>query len=191
MCGRYSLFVDQDSREIMKIIQEASARHPSVELKTGEIFPTNAAPILKQESERICPDAAIWGFPHFKDKGVIINARSETVFEKKIFRESVLFRRCAIPSTGFYEWSQDEARQKYRFLLPQSNVLYMAGIYNEYKGKQRYVILTTESNASIREIHHRMPVVLLPNQIERWIEDANSTSDILYGKFPSLAHTVA
>ena len=191
MCGRYSLFTDEQNKEILKIIQEVSAKHPSVEMKTGEIFPTNIAPILKQENGSIHPDAAIWGFPHFKNKGVIINARSETAFEKKMFRESLIFRRCVIPSTGFYEWSQDEAHQKYRFLLPQSNVLYMAGIYNEYKGEQRYVILTTEGNESIREIHHRMPVVLLPNQIEQWIEDSNSTSEILRGEFPSLVYTVA
>ena len=37
MCGRYSLFMDQDAIEIANIIEEVSREHPSVELKTGEI----------------------------------------------------------------------------------------------------------------------------------------------------------
>ena len=60
------------------------------------------------------PDAGgriTWGFPGFDKKGVIFNARSETALEKKTFRDSVKERRCIIPATGFYEWS--EKKDKY------------------------------------------------------------------------------
>lgn len=36
MCGRYNLFMDQDTIEIANIIEEVSREHPNVELKTGE-----------------------------------------------------------------------------------------------------------------------------------------------------------
>lgn len=35
----------------------------------------------------------------------LINARSETVFEKPSFKSSIKRRRCLIPADGFYEWT--------------------------------------------------------------------------------------
>lgn len=185
MCGRYSLFTDEDNREILRIIQNVSSRHP--EMKTGEVFPSNVAPILRLEGGTVQADAAAWGFPHFSRKsGVIINARAETAFEKALFRDSLLSRRCVIPSTGFYEWSQDEAHQKYRFVLPNSHAVYMAGFYKEYQGVMRYVILTTQGNASIRDIHHRMPVILLPDMLDEWIKSPEKTAAFLQAQQPAL-----
>lgn len=186
MCGRYSLFTDDDNREILRILQEINERRPQTTVKTGEIFPTNTAPILKLEQGALRPDAAIWGFPNFARKGVIINARSETAAEKKLFRESFLSRRCVVPSTGFYEWSQDKAHQKYRFFLPGSEILYMAGLYSMYNDEERYIILTANSNDSIRDIHSRMPAVLPPEKLQDWLEDSNKATDILRSPFPSL-----
>ena len=186
MCGRYSLFTDDDNLEILRILQEVSERRPNAAVKTGEVFPTNTAPILKLEQGIIRPDAAVWGFPNFARKGVIINARSETAAEKKLFRESLFSRRCIVPSTGFFEWSQDKAHQKYRFYLPESDILYMAGLYSVYNQEERFVILTTEGNASIRDIHHRMPVVISPDHLRYWLGEPNAALQILSGSFPML-----
>ena len=186
MCGRYSLFTDGENREILQILQEVSERCPNAAVKTGEVFPTNTAPILKLEQGIIRPDAAVWGFPNFARKGVIINARSETAAEKKLFRESLFSRRCIVPSTGFFEWSQDKAHQKYRFYLPESDILYMAGLYSVYNQEERFVILTTEGNASIRDIHHRMPVVISPDNLQYWLGEPDAALQILSGSFPML-----
>lgn len=102
MCGRYYID-DETSREIEKIIKDIDSRNSNKNYKTGEIIPTNTVPILVSQQESITPNLCIWGFPNFKNKGVIINARSETAFEKKTFRESLLSRRCIIPANGFYE----------------------------------------------------------------------------------------
>jgi hypothetical protein len=76
---------------------------------------------------------AVWGFPNFRSKsGVIINARAETALDKKTFRESLLSRRCVIPSTGFFEWTKTGAKKKYLFRETGKSLLYMAGIYNDY-----------------------------------------------------------
>ena len=91
-----------------------------------------------------------------------------------------------MPSTGFYEWSQDKAHQKYRFFLPGSEILYMAGLYSMYNDEERYIILTANGNDSIRDIHSRMPAVLPPEKLQDWLEDSNKATDILRGPFPSL-----
>ena len=120
----------------------------------------------------------------FDKKGVIINARAETVFEKKTFRDSVINRRCVIPSTGFYEW--DSARRKYLFRLEGTNTLYMAGIYSYYQDEPRFVILTTQANDSMKDVHNRMPLVIYKSEIETWIMDDKATGDILHRVPPML-----
>lgn len=109
-----------------------------------------------------------WGFPKWTSKGVIINARSETAAEKSMFRKSLLQRRCVVPATGFYEWNHK--KQKYKFNLPNHELLYLAGIWNEYEGEKHFVILTTAANEAMKDIHNRMPVILKKNIINQWVK---------------------
>ena len=115
MCGRYSLAPEQ-SKEIAQIVAEVQARFGAASIHTGEIFPTNAAPVLLPDGQKMTPKPMTWGFPSFKGKGVIINARGETALDKPMFRRSLLERRCIVPTTGFYEW--DGQKRKYHFRLP-------------------------------------------------------------------------
>ncbi|MGB8451923.1 MAG: SOS response-associated peptidase [Anaerocolumna sp.] len=212
MCGRYYVD-DETSREIRKILEQIDAKcerktlsHPNIQGSTagwtaecngskyennkrsyGEIFPTNSAPMLAAFHEKIEPELSIWGFPNYYNKGVLINARAETVLDKKTFRESVFSRRCVIPSNGFYEW--DRNKKKILFKKEESDVLYMAGIYNFYQEECRFVILTTQANESMAEVHNRMPVVLKRDDMEKWILDNNSISRILQQIPPLLTRT--
>lgn len=191
MCGRYSLFDEQNNTEINQIIENINHNYPNAQIKTGEIYPTNLAPILVQQQENIVPLPVIWGFPKFQGKGVIINARSETAAQKKTFRDSLLQRRCLVPSTGFYEWSQDTHKQKYLFTLPGENVLYLAGIYNQYQDEQRFVILTTSANASMADIHNRMPVILPKSKTQEWLKNTDAALHYLSSSMPALQHMEA
>lgn len=188
MCGRYSLFFDDEyDYDIAKMMDILKQHYPQTEIKQGEIYPTNTAPVWVKQNSEIAPVPYSWGFPNFRSKGVIINARAETAEEKKLFKDSLLNRRCVIPSTGFYEW--DKSKQKYLFNLPESRILYMAGFYNFFKDEPRFIILTTSANSSVSSIHHRMPVVLEKQQIEDWITDTDKAVSILHNTPPSLIHT--
>ena len=180
MCGRYEMFISPENREMNRIIKLIREKYPNSEnIKTGEIFPTNATPVIASLNAEIAPELFIWGFPNFRNKGVIINARSETAAEKPTFKSSLLQRRCVIPSTGFYEWKKDSTKQKFRFNMPDEENLYMAGIWNEYNGERRYVILTTAANKSMESIHNRMPIVLAKNKVEDWISSSDAALSIL------------
>lgn len=190
MCGRYSLFTDEESREVWNIVQEVNKRYPDNNMKTGEVYPTNEAPVLVGEQGVIAPQPQIWGFPHFAKKGVIINARSETALEKKMFRESLLNRRCVIPTTGFFEWEQNKEHNKYLFRLPGESVLYLAGFYNEFKDIRRYVILTAKANDSVMKIHNRMPIVMRKEDLNNWITNTDGALKFLEGEHPALISQV-
>lgn len=187
MCGRYSLFDEQDNAEIRQIIEEVNQRYPDQPIRTGEIFPTNTVPILTADGTGLTPKPLVWGFPKYTGSGVIINARAETAEEKKTFRQSLFTSRCIVPSTGFYEW--DAQKRKYLFRLPGEQTLYMAGISKEYDGIQRYVILTTAANNSIKDVHHRMPVILPKDKLKMWASDTDAAIDYLHSEMLQLVRT--
>ena len=185
MCGRYSL-APEESGEIMEIIRQVQDR-----VKTGEIFPTNPVPVLMEAGAELAPEVMTWGYPRFQGKsGAIINARSETALERPMFRKSVMERRCVFPTTGFYEWGAGVGgkKQKYRFNLPGGRALYLAGLWNDYAGDRRCVILTTAANASMDGIHDRMPVVLQREEVEPWVRDTVSALNRLKEIPPALEH---
>lgn len=184
MCGRYTFFTDKEIKEVEDIIDKISNDIQREKMKTGEVFPTNIVPVLVPENGIIVPHLMTWGFPNFRNKGVIINARSETAREKRIFQAALENRRCIVPSNGFYEW--DEGKRKYLFNVAGSSMLYMAGIYTAFEGENRFVILTTNANESIADVHDRMPVVLPKDRLEDWVLDDSGVDALLLGKHPDL-----
>lgn len=185
MCGRYQLS-PEDSAEIAKIVRQVQDR-----VKTGEVYPTNAVPVLAEFGNELAPRPMGWGYPRFGGKpGHIINARSETAGDRPMFRKSLMERRCVIPTTGFFEWGTGEGakKQKYRFNLPGDRALYLAALWNDFAGEERCVILTTAANESMDGIHDRMPVVLNKDALEQWVWDADSALNILPAVPPGLVY---
>lgn len=128
------------------------------------------------------PELMSWGY---RTAGpLVINARAETAAEKSLFRDSVASRRCAIPSTGFFEW--DAAKQKFFFTLPGQSALYMTGLWALRDGLPCYTLLTTAANASMRPVHDRIPVVLTRSTLRPWLEDPSAAADILHTVPPDL-----
>ncbi len=171
MCGRYQISDDKDIEEINKILTEINNRYhgTGTKAKTGEVFPSDIVPILSIEEKKPSITLMKWGFPKW-DKGLIINAVSETAHEKKSFSASLREKRCVILSTGFYEWHK-EKKDKYLFNTPGSKMLYMAGVYNNFNNvENNFVILTKKANNCISDIHSRMPVILQKNELISWLK---------------------
>lgn len=187
MCGRYSLFTDEENQEIMRIVRTLDTRYPGNTMKHGEVYPTNTAPILCLEHEELKPELSTWGFPRFgASKGVIINARSESADDRPMFKKSLHTRRCVVPTTGFYEWTQNGTKIKYQFNLPNLRTLYLAGLYNTFKDENRFVILTTAANNSVADVHNRMPVILPKPLMEEWLFSEDFALSYIYADMPLL-----
>lgn len=181
MCGRYQ-FTAEQCAEILQIVQEVERRYGTGVWTPGEIRPTATAPVLVSSAHGIHPELLSWGYK--MPGSLVINARAETAADKPMFRASVASQRCVIPSTGFYEW--DEQKHKYLFKLPGESALYMAGLYSVRDGKTCYCILTTAANDSVKDVHHRMPLVLKKEQISPWLEQPEAAGDFLHMVPPSL-----
>jgi putative SOS response-associated peptidase YedK len=113
----------------------------------------------------------------FKDKptaNLMINARSETVTEKPAFKQSVRYRRCVIPSLGFYEWKSGEKKPWY-IRLKDGSPMVFAGIWDTWESPDGVVvescaILTTASNRLLAGLHDRMPVILSHDEYAAWLD---------------------
>lgn len=186
MCGRYYVD-DETSREIEKIVKKLDQR---LKIEHGQdVHPSESAVVLTKECREVAARQMQWGFPGFQGKGLLINARAEAILDKKIFRDSVLHRRCVIPAHHFYEWSKN--KEKYTFQSPkQDTILFMAGCYQIYNDQNRFVILTTQANASVAPVHERMPLLLERQELEDWImEDA--AVEFILAKKPILLNRTA
>ena len=175
MCGRYTLRTPVDSLAERFEIDD----HPSSILPSYNIAPTQEVAAVVEEDERRL-DLLRWGLvPSWaKDPEMgnrMINARGETVSEKPSFRKAFKTRRCLILADGFYEWQKtDNGKQPYYVRMQDASPFAFAGLWETWNGDgdemRTCAIITTEANDLMREIHHRMPVILHPEDYEMWLD---------------------
>ena len=126
-------------------------------------------------------DLLKWGLVPFwaKDPTIgnrLINARSETVAEKPAYRVSLRKKRCLVIADGFYEWQGSVSpKQPYFFHRQDGHPFAMAGLWDRWdKGEEApletFTILTTTPNEVVAPIHKRMPVILEPGSLDRWLD---------------------
>lgn len=120
----------------------------------------------------------------------MINARSETLHEKPSFRQAFQKRRCLILADGYYEW---QTKQPFFIHRSDHQPFAFAGLWESWTPPQASTesghdttqplhsttIITTEANDFAASIHHRMPVILNPNNYDRWLADDASQIDTL------------
>ncbi len=138
-----------------------------------------------------------WGLVPFwaKDPKVgarMINARAETLEAK--FRRTFERRRCLLPADGFYEWEKLESGKKQPWFIHRADgaPMVFAGLWEIWKPEgaseedeplRTCSIITTAANDLLAPIHDRMPLVLNPQDFDRWVDrdltDVASLRDLL------------
>jgi putative SOS response-associated peptidase YedK len=201
MCGRYSLFAPPADIEARFDASFAFDFEPRYNAAPSQSLPviTDADPDSIRRME--------WGLvPSWADGRSDhghINARAETVAEKRSFAEAYEARRCLVPADGMYEWvSAGSGKQPYRVALPDDELFAMAGLYERWEPPQRqtglgefttggddsgeddvvetFTIVTTEPNDTVADLHHRMAVILDPAEEREWLTGGTDTvADLL------------
>jgi len=166
---------------------------PDNDLPQGERFnvcPTQDVAVVTSQDgvRRLRPMR--WGFvPDWykspTDGPLIINARSETVAEKPAFRAAVRDRRCLIPASGFYEWTQGDngARLPWYITRADGGVMALAGVWQEWEqGGNRLVtcaIVSTAAGPQMAALHHREPVLVERADWPLWLGEAGKGAALL------------
>src|SRR6185436_177487 len=109
MCGRaYETYTDEEL-----YIRYNTRRTTLPPLSPVYNFcPTMNSPVLRVVSGDRQFDEMRWQLvpstePKFATKLSTINARSESVFQTRLYRDLITSRRCIVPLSGFFEWKTD------------------------------------------------------------------------------------
>ena len=139
-----------------------------------------------------------WGLVPFwaKDLSIssrLINARSETVDQKPSFRAAFKRRRCLIPISGFYEWRKfDDGKQPHLIRMKDGAPFALAGLWEHWTSPdgsevESCTLLTTEANDFMQPLHHRMPVILDPEDFDLWLDPEIQHAELLRPLFTPYA----
>ncbi len=175
MCGRYTLTSAPEAiRALFRYDEQPNfpARY--------NIAPTQPIPIVRLVDGKRQFALVRWGLlPSWvkdpKAFSLLINARGETAADKPAFRAAMKRRRCLIPANGFYEWKALGARKQPFYIHAQSGEpLAFAGLWETWTGPNgeevdTAAIVTTDANATLSDIHNRMPVIVPPDAFDQWL----------------------
>lgn len=139
-----------------------------------------------------------WGLVPFwaKEPSIgnrMINARAETVAEKPSYRNAYKHRRCLVLADGFYEWrKQGEVKTPHFISLASGQPFALAGLWENWTDKdsgeslETTTIVTTDANAFMAPLHHRMPVILAAESATDWLAGSQELLDDVAAITPRL-----
>lgn len=177
MCGRFSITGDLDFyAEYFGVDEVLTEPLPG----SWNVAPTDMVYVIAEREGNRQLGSMSWGLvPHWaKDtRSIHINARVETVATTPAFRDSFARKRCLIPADGFYEWEPPEdGRTPHWVYRADGHPMVFAGIWASRfdeaadEWERTCSIITTDSAGPISSIHDRMPVALVPEVWDAWLD---------------------
>lgn len=191
MCGRYVTPEEAAMERYWHIGARNSGRWID---RAYNVAPTSQVPmvLLNEAGEQeVVP--ARWGLiPFWWKKAKLppstFNARSEEAATKPMWRDAIRHRRCLMPAAGWYEWNEKEpvknragrsVNQPYYHHAVDNGLLAIAGIWSTWTPSEgepitSCALLTKDAAGPVAAIHHRMPVILAPEQWATWLSPVTS-----------------
>jgi putative SOS response-associated peptidase YedK len=186
MCGRFAVTLPPDA---MAQLFEAAPANDLPAVPNYNVCPTTNVHVVRQGETGRALVVMRWGFlPRWyktpSDGPLLINARAETIAEKPAFRDACRTRRCLMPATGFYEWTRGGEKPLPWYITRADGApVVFGGIWQEWvQGDQRFAtcaIVTTDANAPMSAIHHRMPVILEAEDWGKWLGEEGKGAALL------------
>jgi putative SOS response-associated peptidase YedK len=209
MCGRYASSTDADGLVRFFIIDDRDPRARDERIRYDQpprfnVAPTDPVPAVVRHDGQLVLSTMRWGLvPFWADDPRIgarmINARAETVADRRAFAESFERRRCLLPADGFYEWQRAGGQRLPWFVhRTDGDPMVFAGIWSSWRDPadrtSRLVtcsIITTTANGVLAPVHDRMPVVLDRADWDAWLDPDADLGDLreLLGPAPDAAVT--
>ena len=181
MCGRFELKTKFD--KFPNNLKEIYPSGSHIKYETQNLFRPNDHVLVIKNEGTIKFSFMTWGFispwakdPYDKKSPRPFNARLETVEEKKLFSRSWQQKRCLIPSSGFFEKKHLIRKENYE-------TFWLGGIWSKWTSPdgaqlESCCVLTTEPNALVKPLHHRMPVVVPDGYEEQWSEQVKDAYEL-------------
>lgn len=177
MCGRFALTLPVDA---MAQLFAAQPANDLPDIPDHNICPTNRIATIHLAAGARRLVAMRWGFlPSWYKTATsgptLINARAETLADKPVFADAARHRRCLIPATGYYEWTdgQDGTRLPWFISPSQAECIAMAGIWQVWGPPEApqatCAIVTRSAGEGLVHLHHRQPVMIARQNWALWL----------------------
>jgi putative SOS response-associated peptidase YedK len=172
MCGRYEIV---DGERVFRRFKVRNTEQPV--LPNLDVRPSQQVPVLLTDHALTIMK---WGLvPYWardeKPGYTTINARAEGIASKPSFKRPLVSGRCIIPASALFEWSGAHGHKtRYRIARTDGDLFGFAGLYDTWRSPdgrelQTCTIITTTPNKVVEPIHDRMPVILLPDDEDEWL----------------------
>lgn len=186
MCGRFTQTISLADvvakYSYLKIVDKGELG--DVRFENFNLAPSEAALTLKRRNDDVEVTFDTFGTFITLGKGgarsSLLNARVETVLEKPTFSKRILSSRVVVPISGYFEWRTTTPPKRPFFVhFDGGPIASIAGIelVNRETGEVGVVLLTTEANRDIREIHDRMPLALSDDLVVSWLDESVKTKE--------------
>ncbi|MDY4986892.1 MAG: SOS response-associated peptidase family protein [Eggerthellaceae bacterium] len=186
MCGKCVIFTYDEVLDMVRRIESGSPiiTEPDWPARKAFAFPQSQATLIIPRFDTAAPPPALgtrtlaisrlsWGFQEPWKPAVVFNTRIESA-GKPTWRDSMQHRRCIIPVPSFFETHHEETipspktgrpiKRQYEFHMPESPIILIGCIWKE----DRFSMVTTEANAHMAPIHHRMPLIVRQEELPIW-----------------------
>ena len=113
-----------------------------------------------------------------KLKFATFNARGETLADKNTFRGAWQHsQRCVVPASGYFEWTGPKGNKQCHYVTSGDEAgLALAGLWECWQRADAtvhsFTIVTVAAAEHISWLHHRMPLMLRPDQLDTWLTGA-------------------
>ena len=163
MCGRFSLSSNLEELQ-NEFSNEISGNFPA----KYNISPGQSPVVISLKKNNFYLNKIHWGFKVPKLGKLVINARSETIIEKPLFKNLLLQNRCLIPANSWFEWNNEN--KPYLIKHKKNEIIAFAGLQRLEENKERsFVIITAEAGRNLKTIHKRTPLVINKENFLFWL----------------------
>ena len=186
MCKRCIIFTYDEVLDIVMKLEVGAPLNfnPDWPVRTTEAYPKSVAPLIVPEFDTAASAPVFapgslgvrelsWGFEESWKPGVVFNTRIESAM-KPTWQESMLHRRCILPVPAFFETHREETypspktgkpiKRQYEFCVPGEDIIFIGCTWRE----NTFSMVTTDANADMAPIHHRMPLIVHQEELPLW-----------------------
>lgn len=180
MCGRFNVI---DNPGLQQLLRDLGI---DLKLPNGiNLAPTEAIPLVRREQKAATLDTAHWWLvpswsKEINQKYSMFNARSETLSKSPAFRHSFKSQRGVVPMSSFIEWRPEGGVKQPWLITNEQQALAVAALWDVWEGGDQPLLsctlVTTNAAPAFEPWHARMPVLLTPEESERWLDNTSTVS---------------
>lgn len=176
MCGRFNVIDNPGLQDLLKDLGIDLSLPPAI-----NIAPTEQVALVRAPEDGGCAvDTARWWLtpswaPAVDQKYSMFNARSESIATSRAFRGPFRRQRGLVPMTSFIEWRTENGVKQPWQITNDAGALAVAALWDVWeKGAAPLLsctLVTTAAAPAFTDWHKRMPVMLAPDERERWLDN--------------------